>query len=45
MIIHSYVKLCNEFENNSEKELEESDKILEKDLWFRAHSKDTPLND
>ena len=25
--------------------LEESGKILEKDLWVRAHSKDTPLND
>ena len=24
---------------------EESGKILEKDLWVRAHSKDTPLND
>ena len=35
---------CNEFENNSEK-LEESGKILEKDLWVRAHSKETPLND
>ena len=23
--------------------LEESGKILEKDLWVRAHSKDTPL--
>ena len=27
------------------KELEESGKILGKDLWVRAHSKDTPLND
>ena len=25
--------------------LEESGKILEKDMWVRAHSKDTPLND
>ena len=25
--------------------LEESGKILGKDLWVRAHSKDTPLND
>ena len=25
-------------------ELEESGKILEKDLWVRAHSKETPLN-
>ena len=24
--------------------LEEASKILEKDLWVRAHSKDTPLN-
>ena len=24
--------------------LEESGKILGKDLWVRAHSKDTPLN-
>ena len=24
--------------------LEESGKILEKDLWVRAHSKETPLN-
>ena len=42
MIIHSYVKLCNEFENNSEK-LEESGKILEKDLWARAHSKENTV--
>ena len=26
-------------------EKEESGKILEKDLWVRSHSKDTPLND
>ena len=26
-------------------ELEESGKILGKDLWVRAHSKETPLND
>ena len=25
--------------------LEESGKILEKDLWVRYHSKETPLND
>ena len=25
--------------------LGESDKILDKDLWVRAHSRDTPLND
>ena len=40
MIIHSYLKLGNEFENNSGKELEESGKILGKDLWVRAHSKE-----
>ena len=33
------------FENSSGKKLEESGKILGKDLWVRAHSKDTPLND
>ena len=27
------------------KKLEESGKILGKDLWVRAHSKDTPLSD
>ena len=26
-------------------DLEESGKILGKDLWVRAHSKETPLND
>ena len=31
--------------DNNSGELEESGKILEKDLWVRAHSKDTPLND
>ena len=25
--------------------LEESGKILGKDMWVRAHSEDTPLND
>ena len=44
MIIHSYVKLGKEFKSHSEK-IEDSDKILGKDLWVRAHSKDTPLND
>ena len=43
MITHSYVKLGKESENNSGKELEESGKILEKDLWVRAHWKGTPL--
>ena len=32
-----------EFEYNSRK-IEESGKILEKDLWVRAHLKETPLN-
>ena len=27
------------------KEIKESGKILGKDMWVRAHSKDTPLND
>ena len=39
-ILTSHLK---RIENNSG-ELEESGKILEKDLWVRAHSKDTPLN-
>ena len=43
MIIHSYVKLSKKLGIAPEKE--ESGKILEKDLWVRAHSKDTPLND
>ena len=42
MKIHSYVKLRKEFGNNSRK-IEESGKILGKDLWVRAHSKETPL--
>ena len=42
MIIHTYVKLQKGFENSSGK-LEESCKILGKDLWVRAHSKETPL--
>ena len=33
-----------EFEDSSRK-IEESGKILGKDLWLRAQSKDTPLND
>ena len=44
MIIHSY----DNFEMNlriTPKKLVESDKILGKDLWVRARSKDTPLND
>ena len=42
MITDSYVKLGKEFESNTGKR-EESGKILGKDLWVRAHSKDTPL--
>ena len=41
---HSYVKLGKKLRVTSEK-LEELGKILGKDLWVRAHSKDTPLND
>ena len=41
MKIHSYVKLQKEFDGSSGK-IEESGKILEKDLWVRAHSKETP---
>ena len=40
--IHTYIKLRKGFENNSGK-LEESGKILGKDLWVRAHSRETPL--
>ena len=44
MIIHSYVKLGKKL-RIAPGELEESGKILGKDLWVRAHSKETPLND
>ena len=44
MMIHSYVKLQKEFRIALGK-LEESGKILGKDLWVRAHSKETLLND
>ena len=40
--------LTSNFEKNlgiTPEKLEESGKILGKDLWVRAHSKDTPLND
>ena len=40
--------LTSNFEKNlgmAPGKLEESSKILGKDLWVRAHSKDTPLND
>ena len=41
--LHTYVKLRKKgFEKSSEK-LEESGKILEKDMWVRAHWKETPL--
>mgnify|MGYP005844395331 CR=1 FL=1 len=36
IITHSYVKLGKEFENYTGK-IEESGKILGKDLWVRAH--------
>ena len=36
---------CKRILRISPGELEESGKILGKDLWVRAHSKDTPLND
>ena len=42
MKIHSYVKLRKTLEIAPDK-LEESGKILGKDLWVRAHSKETPL--
>ena len=42
MKIHSYVKLRKNLRIAPDK-LEESGKILEKDLWVRAHSKETPL--
>ena len=44
MKIHSYVKLRKNLRIAPGK-IEESGKILEKDLWVRAHSKETPLND
>ena len=40
--IHTYVKLRKGFENSSGK-LEESGKILGKDLWVRAHSKENTV--
>ena len=44
MNIHSYVKLRKTL-GMAPGKLEESGKILGKDLWVRAHSKETPLND
>ena len=41
---HSYVKLWENLRIALGK-LEESGKILGKDLWVRAHSKETPFND
>ena len=42
--IHSYVTLCKNLRIALDK-LEKSGRILEKDMWVRAHSEDTPLND
>ena len=42
MIIHSYVKLGEEFESNSGK-LKESGKILGKDPWVRSHSRENTV--
>ena len=42
--IHSYVTVENNLRITPEK-LEESSKILGKDMWVRAHLKETPLND
>ena len=42
MIIHSYAKLRKTL-GMAPGKLEESGKILEKDLWVRAHSKETSL--
>ena len=44
MKIHSYVKLQKTL-GMAPGKLEESGKILGKDLWVRAHSRETPLND
>ena len=41
MIIHSYIKLRKTL-GKAPGKLEESGKILGKDLWVRAHSKYTP---
>ena len=42
MKIHSYVKLRKNLRIAPDK-LEESGKILEKDLWVRAHWKEAPF--
>ena len=44
MIIHSYVNFEIELENSSGKKLEESGKIMGKDLWVRAHSKENTMS-
>ena len=44
MKIHTYVKIRKTL-GMAPGKLEESGKILGKDLWVRAHSKETPLND
>ena len=44
MIIHSYAKLRKTL-GMAPGKLEESGKILEKDMWVRAHLKETLLND
>lgn len=43
MIIHSYYNFEMDLRVTPRK-LEESGKILGKDLWVMAHSKETPLN-
>ena len=43
MVIHSYVKLSKNLRIAPDK-LEESGKILGKDLWVRPTKKNTPLN-
>ena len=42
MITHSHVKLGKKMRVTPGR-LDESGKMLGKDLWVRAHSKDTPL--
>ena len=44
MIIHSYVNFEKDL-RITPGNLEESGKILGKDLWVRAHSRETLLND
>ena len=42
---HSFLRATLEDLRIAPRKLEESGNILGKDLWVRAHSKDTPLND